>query len=104
MANVELHFTGKSLAVCLGLSLPPSLSSCDGHQQEDWSAIHEKICGLVSALHSTGPHTSTSEERVHHDHQQTLRKRHIVGLALQEGQRLLYSGHASLAIPAALQV
>lgn len=30
-------------------------------------------------------------------------QRHIVSVALQEGRRLLYSGHAALAIPAALQ-
>lgn len=85
-------------------SLTNYIYSGNSHQQEDWSAIHEKICGLVNAIHNTNSHASTNEERLHYEHQQTLRKKYIIDIALQEGKRLLYTGQASFAIPAALQV
>ena len=51
----------------------PSHSDED-HQREDWLAIHQKICGIVSVLRSPLPHASSQEEREHYRHQQTLRK------------------------------
>ena len=56
------------------ISMSSSPCSCEGHQSEDWRAIHEKICGVLSVLHGPQPHTGTGEERSHHQHQQTLRK------------------------------
>lgn len=75
----------------------------ESHQLEDWKAIHEKICEIVSALHGPQIVASSAEERSHYHQQQILRKRHIVEVALQEGKRLLHSGQASLAIAASLQ-
>jgi len=48
--------------------------SGEDHQREDWLAIHQKICPIVSVLRSPLPHASSQEEREHHRHQQTLRK------------------------------
>lgn len=75
----------------------------EAHQREDWEAIHERICPLVTVLRAPLPHASSEEERKHHKYQEGLRKKHIIKVAIQEGRRFLYEGRPSLAIPAALE-
>ncbi len=48
--------------------------SCDEHQIEDWSSIHEKICSIVAIARIPQSHAHTEEERATRKHQQELRK------------------------------
>eukprot|EP00731_Ephydatia_muelleri_P022240 Em0014g831a len=77
---------------------------CDGeHQHEDWVAIHEKICSMLSVLRSPQPHANSESEREHRKQQQALRRRHIIDVCLQEAHRFLHEGLHQHAIPAALE-
>ena len=44
------------------------------HQEEDWLAIHEKICPIVTVLRSPQGHANSEEERQRRQQQQLLRK------------------------------
>ena len=49
---------------------------CSGpeHQQEDWLAIHEKICEIITLVRSPQGHANTEEERQQRQRQQLHRK------------------------------
>ena len=57
---------------------------CSGaeHQEEDWLAIHQKICSIISVLRSPQAHANSEEERQYHRQQQLLRKVSITQVLL----------------------
>lgn len=60
-----------------------NISSGPEHQEEDWLAIHEKICPIVTVLRAPQSHANSEEERQHRLQQQLLRKvSFMVSLAL----------------------
>ncbi|XP_002731142.1 zinc finger MYND domain-containing protein 12-like [Saccoglossus kowalevskii] len=74
------------------------------HQRADWEGIHEKICELLIPLRTmTLPFLPSEEERKKREDEKLHRQLHMIELTRTTGQKLLFEGKHSQAVPAAMQ-